>query len=182
MTGEHGAGAPRRKARGFQRAAAVASPLVKAAGAPRGLAEPRLLRDWPQIAGESFAAICRPVRLSWGGRKGLGATLVVSADGPRALEVEHLAPQLIERINQSYGHRAVSRLKVVQTGAAPAGLAEDPARFEPAPALDRPPLPDISAVEDPLLRAALGLLERNIRRKAGQTAARNAADATRSRP
>jgi hypothetical protein len=166
MAGEDGAGAPRRKSRGFQRAAAAASPLIKAAGASRGLAEPRLLRDWAEIAGDSFAAICRPVRLTWGGRRGLGATLVVSADGPRALEVEHLAPQLIERVNQSYGHRAVSRLKVVQTGAAPTGLAEPPARFERNGELDRPPLPDISAVKDPLLRAALGLLERNIRRKA----------------
>ena len=169
MAVEHGAGATRRKGRGFQRAAAAASPLVKAAGAARGLAEERLLRDWPAIAGEALAACCRPVRLSWGGRRGLGATLVVSADGPRALEVEHLAPQLVERVNQLYGHAAVSRIRVVQTGLAPGGLAEAAARFDPAPPLDTPPMPDISAVQDPLLRAALALLERNIRRKAAQS-------------
>ncbi|HUF54943.1 MAG TPA: DUF721 domain-containing protein [Thermohalobaculum sp.] len=129
----------RRGGRGFRRVSASArEPLSRAAGR-YGFAAADLLARWPEAAGETFAAVCRPVRVSYGRSRGLGATLQVEADGPHAIEVEMQAPLLLERINAFYGYRAISRLRVTQTGGAgaPPGLAEAQAAWTgPAPADD----------------------------------------------
>jgi hypothetical protein len=80
-----------------------------------------ILTDWAAIAGSELAAYTAPERLKWprkassdtdGG--GQAATLILRVDGPRALEVEHLRPRLIERINASFGYRAVADIRVLQ--------------------------------------------------------------------
>ncbi len=160
--------------RGFARASVIAAPLTKAAGARRGFAEHRLLTDWPTVAGAEFAQVCRPVKVSYRGKDAsLGATLVLAAEGARAPEVEHMGPRIVERVNQVYGYRAISRVKVVQIAAGSAGeggLERAQAAFDGPPPLDTPASADISAVENDGLRAALARLEANIRRKAARAA------------
>lgn len=184
MAAENGADRRwRKRSRGFVSAAAVAAPVVTAAGAARGFADRRLIAEWPSIAGPEIARLCQPVEISHRGKQArLGATLVVTAPGALAPEVSHMAERIVERVNAVYGYRAVTRLRVVQTGAAggawraaeahAAGFAEPAAGFEPAPALDAPPSADICAVGDASLREALALLERNIRAAARRRAAR----------
>lgn len=85
----------------------------------------RLALDWPQIVGPALASVTAPDRLS-GGKD--GRVLTIRAAGPVALELQHLAPQLVERINAHAGPGLVSRLRFIQ---APRGAAEPQA---PAPA------------------------------------------------
>jgi hypothetical protein len=86
----------------------------------RGFAEGHILANWPQIAGETIADYCAPERLVFPRRlrEGRGpqgaATLEIRVDGPIAVEIKHLEPQIIERINSFYGYQAVTRLKLVQ--------------------------------------------------------------------
>lgn len=93
----------------------------------------RLALDWPQIIGPALAAVTAPERLS-GGKE--GRVLTIRASGPIALELQHLAPQLVERINAHAGAGFVSRLRFVQ---AARGFAETqaaapvPPRRRPAP-------------------------------------------------
>lgn len=153
---------------GFAQAGAAAAPVLRSAGAKRGFAEHRLLSAWVSIVGAELGAACRPVKVAYGGREGgLGATLVVAADGARAVEAAHLADRIVERVNQVYGYRAITRMRVVQTGAPETGLAEGAAAFDRAPPVDLPPSDDILRIEDLDLRAALARLEANIRRKTG---------------
>jgi len=173
MSAQHGAPGPggKRRMRGFARVSVIAAPLTRAAGAPRGFAEHRLLTDWPSVAGAEFAQSCRPVKVGYRGKDaGLGATLVLEADGARATEVAHMAPQIIERVNQVYGYRAISRIRVVQIAGGAGGFAGAQAAFDDPPPLDMPASPDISGVQDDGLRAALARLEANIRRKAARAA------------
>jgi hypothetical protein len=158
---------PYRKA-GFTHAASAAAPMLRGAGAKRGFAEHRLLTEWFQIVGAELGAACRPVSVAYGGRGGgLGATLIVSADGARAVEAQHLADRIVERVNQVYGYRAVTRMRVVQTGAPETGFSEGPESFDRAPPVDLPPSADILRIEDPGLRDALARLEANIRKRGG---------------
>lgn len=82
----------------------------------------RLALDWPQVVGPALAAVTAPERLSGG--KG-ARVLTIRAAGPVALELQHLAPQLIERINAHLGPGAVARLRFIQS--AP-GFAETQAQ------------------------------------------------------
>lgn len=86
----------------------------------RGFAEGHILANWPQIVGETIADYCAPERLVFPrrlregrGPEG-GATLEIRVDGPIAVEIRHLEPQIIERINAYYGYQAVTRLKLTQ--------------------------------------------------------------------
>ncbi|WP_408868666.1 DciA family protein [Asaia sp. VD9] len=56
----------------------------------------RLIMDWAEIVGPALAAQTEPRRVSAG-------TLTIACTGPVALELQHLAPQLIERINTHCG-------------------------------------------------------------------------------
>jgi hypothetical protein len=157
-----------RRGRGFAQAARAASPLLGGVGVKRGFAERRLITEWRSIVGEELARACRPLKMQF--RRGdgaLGATLIVAAEGARAVEAQHLSDRIVERVNQVYGYRAVARLKVVQAaraGVEADALAEPAAAFTPPP-VDPRPSPLISGVEDDSLRAALARLEANIGRR-----------------
>src|SRR6185436_5894986 len=80
----------------------------------KGYAEAGLFTHWAEIAGASLAASSLPIKLSFPRGKRDEGTLTVRCGGSAALELQHLAPSIIERINGHFGYRAVARLKVEQ--------------------------------------------------------------------
>lgn len=120
----------------------------------RGFFEASVFSDWRDIVGDDLASQCVPMRLVRG-PEGEGGTLHVKATGPLALELQHLEPQVIERINSFYGYRAVAGLRLHQ------GPISVPARPKPvkpaqADAADLAQLDaNLAAVDDPELRRAL---------------------------
>lgn len=99
----------------------VVGEITAAAFRRHGLGHGEIARAWTEIAGPELAAVSRPERLSWpradknasGGRPA-GATLTVAVDGPRAVELQYAAPQIIDSINILYGYQAVGRIRLVQ--------------------------------------------------------------------
>jgi hypothetical protein len=148
----------KRQARGFVAAGACARTTLAEAAAGRGFAEPQVLTRWAEIVGNHLAGLCRPVKVTYARDRSLGATLIVHAEGARAPEVEHLAPRILERVNQFYGYRAIARIRLTQTAPA-AGFAEPRAAYAPAaapgPAEERAAAELARGIEDAALRAAL---------------------------
>lgn len=166
---------PKRRAKGFARAADLAAPTLKQAGAKRGFAELRLLTEWRVIVGEALARVCRPIRVSYKGRTtGLGATLYVAAEGARAPELAMQEPQIIERVNRFYGYRAISRLMIDQSraGMVAAGFSDKVQPFRqdhPTQAATHHNRVDVDGVTDERLRLALSRLGANISAKSNST-------------
>ncbi|MEM7191809.1 MAG: DciA family protein, partial [Pseudomonadota bacterium] len=120
----------------------------------RGFATAALLSDWRTIAGAELARHTMPDKIIWPrrrtgpydddeadtarrGHKSLGATLVLRIEGPRAIEVQHRATQMLERINAYFGYRAVTELRYLQ-----APISRVPRPGQPAkPALPAYELP-----------------------------------------
>ena len=109
----------------------------------------RLKTDWPAIVGADWAAVTWPTAL---GRDG---ALKLRTAPAAALELQHRAPLLIERVNLFFGRPAVIRLVLVQgplpypsppAAPPPTALAPDAAE-----AVDK----QLADVADPGLRAAL---------------------------
>ncbi|MXP62508.1 DUF721 domain-containing protein [Roseomonas sp. M0104] len=129
--------------------------LTRPAFKRRSPAAAHLMTDWPEIVGPALAAQSMPLRMT-------GGTLTLRCAGPMAMELQHMAPQLVARINTALGQRLVERLRFVQ-GAMP----------PPAPRAKRPPpakLPAavseaLEAVPDPELRAALARLGQGVYRR-----------------
>jgi hypothetical protein len=147
------------------RALAVSLPRVtKRLFGQRGFAQGGLAADWTGIVGSELAAHCRPGKLAFArGAERREGTLTLRVEAPFATEVQHLAPQIMERINGYFGYRAVGRLLLRQVPYSPR-----PATEQAAPQPQSGPQPEIApdlarrleSVEDPELRAALGRLGR----------------------
>jgi hypothetical protein len=86
--------------------------------ARQGFASTELVTHWNDIVGAEIAAHCEPLRLNWprGGDVDAPepATLVLRVEGPIAIEIQHLAPVILERVNRFFGWRAVGRLALRQ--------------------------------------------------------------------
>jgi hypothetical protein len=144
-------------------AARVAAPILK----KRGLAEARILTDWRAIVGDSVAQRSAPERLVRARPPTVGGTLRLRVAGAWALEFQHMAPELIARINGYFGYPAVTRIQFIQ--------APLPAAKRAAP----PPAPLAAAAEarlaamtakiaDPDLRARVLALGRALERRAAR--------------
>ncbi|WP_029007676.1 DUF721 domain-containing protein [Azospirillum halopraeferens] len=128
----------------------------------KGLAFGALITEWPSVVGHQLAQRTQPDRLSFPRGKREDATLHIRAMGAIALELQHLEPLIIEKINGFFGYRAVARIKLVH--AAP---AVPPPRRPPPP---RPLSMDeeiavinaTAAVEDADLRAVLERFGRSL--------------------
>lgn len=152
---------------------ALASKITKAAFEAHGSPVATLISHWPEIAGADLAAFTRPERLSWpvgnatSGQGPRGATLHLAAEGPRALEVQHAAPQLIDRLNDQFGYRAVTQIRIIQAPVSQQRTATSPNPPVTHDAVEESQRADASEIatdiEDQRLRQALAQLARRIR-------------------
>ncbi len=126
----------------------------------RGASVARLRAEWSAIVGPDLARITRPEALtaSRGTRsgKGAGKLLRLRVPGAAALEVQHMAGQVVERVNAYFGHRMIDDIRLVQ------GAISVPAVAPLRPAPDARRVAEMTertaAVKDPELRAALARL------------------------
>lgn len=138
--------------RGSCRVGVLLAAVLPPAARKRAFAEAAILGEWATIVGPELAARCTPLSLR--GAAGGGATLELAVRGGAALELQHAAPQLIERINGHLGWRAVARL-VLRQRPAPAREPPPAPPAPPDPALDRAIAADLETVEAPELAEAL---------------------------
>ena len=136
-----------------------------------GFSAATLITDWAQIVGADLARATAPERLKW--PKGVaaqgkaveevdqgrpGATLILRVDDGRALDIQYKSRQIIERINAYFGYRAVADLRILQAPldnrfAAP---------LKPLPGSALPTPAEVTAVEEPDLRAALARMAQGV--------------------
>jgi hypothetical protein len=103
----------------------VAGKIVGDTFRRRGFASAELVTRWTEIVGAEIAAHCEPIKIQWSRRpsqsfgRPVGAsggdgqepgTLVLRVEGPAAIEIQHLAPVICERVNRFLGWRGVARL------------------------------------------------------------------------
>jgi hypothetical protein len=133
--------------------------------ARQGFASTELVTHWNDIVGAEIAAHCEPMRIKWprGGDMEAPepATLILRVEGPVAIEIQHLSPVILERVNRFFGWRAVGRL----------ALRQAPLARRAAPPVRPPPDPELTArlaatldVADEDLRNALARLGAAIKR------------------
>ncbi|MGH6811518.1 MAG: DUF721 domain-containing protein [Methylocella sp.] len=97
----------------------------------QGFGQSGLVLFWDDIVGERLAAMSRPVKVRWPVRQNdhaaengsAPATLIVRVETGFALELQHLAPIVIDRVNAHVGWRCVSRLLLKQGPVAAPPLA-----------------------------------------------------------
>ncbi len=86
----------------------VTAPIFK----KRGFAEAGILTDWPAIVGDHLARHTMPEKIAFARGARSAGTLHIVTESAFAPELQHLEPQVIERINGYFGYGAVARLLI----------------------------------------------------------------------
>jgi hypothetical protein len=144
-----------RRGHGLRAVGTDVARVTKPARVRRGLAQGELVERWREIAGPALAEGTVPRRITFARGRRDGGTLTIRVEGGLALELQHLAPLIIEKINMFFGYRAVERL-VLDQGPVPRTPRRGTLPVKPLdPAaqatLDR----RLATIGDPALRAAL---------------------------
>lgn len=89
---------------------------LQSAFARQGFAAVDVVSHWEDIVGPELAARTEPIRLVWPRREDpdSSGTLTVRVEGVYALELQHLAPIVIERVNRYFGWACVGRISIRQ--------------------------------------------------------------------
>jgi hypothetical protein len=135
-------------------------PLTKSRGAALG----EIIQRWGEIAGPLLTSETQPEKMIYASGAGHAATLEIGVSPSFALELQHLSPIIIEKINGYFGYRAVDRLRLKQM---PIRRPESPVKPDrttrPLTADERAQLEKmLGGIEDKGLRQALETLGRSL--------------------
>jgi hypothetical protein len=127
-----------------------------------GFVQSSVVTRWPEIVGPHHAKICAPEAIRFPpGEKSDGILQLVVTPSHAPL-IQHVIPEIIERVNRFFGYKAVARIKLRQ-GEVKAPAAEErrtaPPSLKPIPMELGDSLRDIG---DPELRTVLESLARTI--------------------
>ena len=132
-----------------------------------GFVQSSVVTRWPEIVGERHAQVCMPEAIRFPpGEKidGILQLVVLPAHAPL---IQHVIPEIIERVNRFFGYKAVARVKLRQGAVKPPhdeGSRQAPPSLKPIPMELGDSLRDIG---DPELRTVLESLARSIGAKEG---------------
>jgi hypothetical protein len=134
--------------------------------AKQGFAARELVTRWAQIAGPEIAAHAEPLKMQWPrpveGQPQEPATLVLRVEGPMALEIQHSADVILERVNRFFGWSAVGKLAFRQAPLSRARRAVRPG--PPDPKAVAKVAEGLDDIEDEQLKTALARLGAAIKR------------------
>lgn len=155
------------KPRPVRKLAELTSEFMADAFKKQGFASTELVTRWRDIAGADIAAHAEPIKLQWprqlDGEPQEPATLVLRVEGPAAIEIQHQAAVVLERINRFFGWQAVGRIVFRQAPLSRPKAKTTPPRVDAAEAARvESTLTDIT---DEALRAALGRLGAAVKRR-----------------
>lgn len=127
-----------------------------------GFVQSSVVTRWPEIVGPQHARVCMPESIRFPPREkseGILQLVVLPAHAPL---IQHVIPEIIERVNRFFGYKAVARVKMRQgtVKAPPAeGKPSAPPSLKPIPMELGESLRDIG---DPELRTVLESLARSL--------------------
>ncbi len=127
-----------------------------------GFVQSSVVTRWPEIVGPSHARICAPESIRFPpGEKvdGILQLVVVPAHAPI---IQHVIPEIIERVNRFFGYKAVAKVKIRQGEVKPPPAKPTttaPPSLRPIPLELGESLRDIG---DPELRTVLESLARSL--------------------
>jgi hypothetical protein len=131
--------------------------------ARQGFASTEIVTRWTEIAGSEIAAHCEPIKIQWPRNEAAeeAATLVLRVEGPIAIEIQHSAGVIIERVNRFFGWQAIGRLALRQAPLARRGKKVPEA---PPPEATARIAATLGCVQDMGLREALARLGAAVKR------------------
>lgn len=143
--------------RGHVRAVSDLLPDIGAAAFRRfGFVQSSIVSRWAEIVGDRYARVSTPESIRFPHGQRADGVLTLTVEGAHGTMMQHIAPEIIERVNRFFGYTAVAKV---------AFRAGDVRRDAPRPkkAAEPAPVPaelgdSLRAIVDPELKAVLEAL------------------------
>ncbi len=145
---------------GYARSVAEIMPAVGGAAFRRfGFVQSSVVSRWGEIVGERYARVSSPESIRFPAGRRAEGVLALVVEGAHATMMQHVAPDIVERVNRFFGYAAVARVAIRQGAAAP--------RRVPVVSPSPRPVPEslgdsLLGIGDPELRAVLESLARGL--------------------
>ncbi len=129
-----------------------------------GFVQSSVVTRWDEIVGDKYAAISCPETIRFPRGQKSGGILELTIEGAHATLMQHVIPEIIERVNRFFGYSAVNRVKIRQGHVAKAKPLKTraPPNLRPIPIELGENLRDIA---DPELHAVLESLAQTLANK-----------------
>lgn len=128
-----------------------------------GFVQSSVVTRWPEIVGERHARHCMPESIRFPPGEKADGILQLVVTPAHATIIQHVIPEIMDRVNRFFGYRAVARVKIRQ-GVVQAPKAKDAPRTAP-PSLKPIPIElgdSLRDIGDPELRTVLESLARSL--------------------
>ena len=119
-----------------------------------GFVQSSVVSRWNEIVGEKYARVSAPESIRFPQGERMNGTLTLTVGGAHAPMMQHITPEIIERVNRFFGYAAVAKLVIRQ------GEIKREARRAP-PAVRPVPVElgeSLRTIADPELKAVLSSL------------------------
>jgi hypothetical protein len=154
------------KPRPVRSLAVLAQSFLAESFARQGFARSVLVTRWTEIAGPEVAAHAQPLKIRWNrtsdSEPAEPATLVLRVEGPAAIEIQHMAGVIIERVNRFFGWQAIGQIALRQ---GPLSRHEEATAPQADPVEAARIADTLTDVADENLRLALGRLGAAVKRR-----------------
>ena len=127
-----------------------------------GFVQSSVVSRWDEIVGARYAAVSAPEAIRFPIGKKSDGTLELTVEGAHATIIQHVIPEIIERVNRFFGYGAVARIKVRQGVVAKPAVTRKPAT---PPMLKPVPMElgdSLREIADPELFAVLESLAKSL--------------------
>ena len=100
-----------------------------------GFVQSSVVSRWDEIVGARYAAVSAPEAIRFPVGKKSDGTLELTVEGAHATMIQHVLPEIMDRVNRFFGYGAVARVKVRQ------GPVSKPKPRQPSPPPMLKPVP-----------------------------------------
>lgn len=151
---------------GSRRIADLMPDIGRAAFRKFGFVQSSIVTRWSEIVGSHYASISAPESIRFPVGQKAGGTLQLTVMSGHAPMVQHMLPDLIERVNRFFGYAAVAKVAMRQGDImpTPAERRPPPRNLKPIPVELGDSLRDIG---DPELRTVLESLAQGLANSSG---------------
>lgn len=123
-----------------------------------GFVQSSVVSRWEEIVGERYARVSAPESIRFPQGERTQGILTLTVAGAHAPMMQHIVPEIVERVNRFFGYAAVARIVIRQ------GDIKRPVRVPP-PSVRPVPVElgeSLRTIADPELKAVLGSLAAGI--------------------
>lgn len=73
-----------------------------------------VIKNWKEIVGDDIAKYCWPIKISFSDGNNSNGKIAIKVERGWSLEIEYKNQEIIEKLNQYFGYKAISRINIIQ--------------------------------------------------------------------